>query len=591
MRNAGNTEFSRDRALQWHMHADYDLMVQAGVPLPDGRTKRDRQALASIASGIISSARTKPEQWMSYSRSESWYPGQEMYYGDAFGYSTVVGAMEKLTDSPLIEGHIKARPGDHLRKTPTGVTHQSRILPAVAAAKIVLPKMNKELAQSIRLRRREDKRLVPYKETEAIYRMRNMLTKLNAHYAEADIEFHGGRRDGDAAFFVSKKGHEYGVDLSSRACHRVFNDIWTLGGRYYGAAWQAMDKDARKQIVIGGEEVFEADFATLHPRLLYRAAGLRFEGDAYNIPGYGDHRDACKRGVNILINAAAYEEAVHALSEHVDGGYHEAVDLIEAIREKHAPIARFFHSDAGIRLQRIDSSICTDILNELTLRQGVTCLSVHDSFIVPSSYKTAVLDAMERHYNKHVNGVSRVLNSYVKTKECHPNPLHNGSILPSAPPASCRADSSDSESNRNRRKIQSRNLKTIRVKETYSVVTNRFSRIKTRAKTAATVKVQPISAASSVVVEQEKRRKKPEGCSQTTHVRVDAANVLERTVYSSSDDCRQDKEVKERPKAIWQPRKTTVLELVRDEERRRDAKRNGNHTKTGRELDDEPHAL
>ncbi|KQV79984.1 hypothetical protein ASC90_25620 [Rhizobium sp. Root1220] len=557
-------------------------MVEAGVPLPDGRTKRDRQALASIASGIISSARTKPGQWMSYSRSESWYPGQEMYYGDAFGYSTVVGAMERLTDSPLIEGHIKARPGDHLRKTPTGVTLQSRILPAVAAAKIVLPKMDKELAQSIRLRRREDKRLIPYKETEAIYRMRSMLTRLNAHYAAADIEFHGGRHDGDAAFFMSKKGHEYGVDLSSRACHRVFNDVWTLGGRYYGAAWQAMDKDARKQIVIGGEEVFEADFATLHPRLLYHAAGIRLEGDAYDIPGYRDQRDACKRGVNILINATAYPEAVHALSEHVGGGYHEAVDMIEAIREKHAPIARFFHSDAGIRLQRVDSSICTDIVNELTLRQGVTCLSVHDSFIVPSSHKTTVIDAMERHFNKHVDGVSRVLNSSVKTKECRPSPLHKGFILPSARPASCRAASSDSESNRNRRKIQSRTLKTVRVEETYSVVTNRFSRIKTRAKAAATIKAQSLSAASSVVVEHGKRRRKPVECIQTTHVCVDAANVPERPVEPVSDDCRHGAKMTEKPSAIWQPRKRTVPELIREAERKRDARRNGK-LKSGQE--------
>lgn len=335
MHNATSIEFQRDRALQWHMHADYDRMVEAGVPLPAGRTKRDRQAIASIASGIISSARTKPGLWISYSRSESWYPGQEVYYGDAFGYSTVVGAIERLADGPLVEAHIKARPGDHLRKNANGLTLQSRILPAIGASKIILPKMDKELAQSIRLRRRDDKRLVPYKDTEATSRMRNMLTKLNAHYAEADIEFHGGRREGDVVFHVSKRGHEYGVDLSNRVCHRVFSDVWTLGGRYYGAAWQALGKDARKQIVINGEAVFEADYETFHPGMLYHAAGLRLEGDAYDVPGYRDQREACKRGLNILINADSYSEAVHALTEHVSGGYYEAVDMIEAIIEKH----------------------------------------------------------------------------------------------------------------------------------------------------------------------------------------------------------------------------------------------------------------
>lgn len=580
MHNISVKEFQRDRALQWHMHADYDRMVEAGVPLPAGRTKRDRQAIASIASGIISSARTKPGLWMSYSRSESWYPGQEMYYGDAFGYGTVVGAIEKLVDTPLIESHIKARPGDHLHKTPTGLTLQSRILPAVAAAKIVLPKMDKELAQSIRLRRREDKRLVPYKETEAIYRMRNMLTKVNAHYAEADIEFHGGRRDGDTAFFLSKKGHEYGVDLSNRACHRVFNDIWTLGGRYYGATWQSMDKNARKQIVIGGEEVFEADFATLHPRLLYHAAGLRLEGDAYDIPGYRDQRDACKRGVNILINATAYEEAVHALSEHVDGGYHEAVDMIEAIRKKHAPIARFFHSDAGIRLQRIDSSICTDILAELIVKKGITVLSVHDSFIVPSSHKDTIVEAMERHYNRHVDGLSRILDSCVKTTKFRPSPLHKGPLLPSVRPASCLSGASDSESRSESDSESKRDL--TRARRTTNTRTdgretktmrpnNRFSRIKT--------KTVPM------VATQKKARKKPVECNVDAPAGADTENTTERAACPGSDGSPQncspfvdllvemvkDEAVEtETRKARWQPRKTTMHEIIREEEARRD---------------------
>lgn len=463
MLNAVTTDFERDRALQWHMHADYDAMLEAGVPLPTGRTRRDRQAIASIASGIIASARTRPGQWMSYSRSQSWYPGQEMYYGDAFGYSTVVGAMDKLSETELVADHIKAKPGDHLKKTKPGeTTKQSRILPAVGASKIILPKMNKELAQSIRLRRRDDKRLVAYKETESICRMRTMLTNLNAHYAEADIEFHGGRRDGDVAFYVSKKGNEYGVDLSSRVCHRVFNDAFTLGGRYYGAAWQGMDKNARRQIVIGREEVFEADFATLHPGMLYHAAGMRLDGDAYDIPGYREQREECKKALNILINAGEYNEAVHALSKHLAGGYHEAVDMIEAIREKHAGIAHYFHSDAGIRLQRIDSSICTDILNELTVKQGVTCLSVHDSFIVPSSHKATIIGAMERYYDKHVGSASGILNSCVKTREVRQSHLHKGrssSARRSGSSSSVAADSesrseSDSESNRNRKRVK-----------------------------------------------------------------------------------------------------------------------------------------
>ncbi|UWU23006.1 hypothetical protein N2601_08690 [Rhizobium sp. CB3060] len=600
MRIASSIEVERDLALQWHMHADYERMIEAGVPLPAGRTKRDRQAIASIASGIISSARTRPGRWMSYSRSESWYPGQEMYYGDAFGYSTVVGAIERLSDGPLIEGHIKARPGDHLRRDVNGLTLQSRILPAAGASKITLPKMGKELAQSIRLRRRDDKRLVAYTETENIGRMRGMLTKLNAHYAEADIEFRGGRRDGEIVFHVSKRGHEYGVDLSNRACHRVFSDVWTLGGRYYGAAWQALGKDARQQIVINGEAVFEADYATLHPRMLYRAAGLRLDGDAYDIPGYRDQREACKRGLNILINANSRSDAVHALTEHVSGGYFEADDMIEAIREKHRGIAHYFHSDAGIRLQRIDSSICTGILNELTVKKGITVLSVHDSFIVQNSYKEMIVDAMERHYNDHIDGVSRILDSCVKSKESVQSPLHKGSILPSALPASRRGDSANAESLRNRPKDREPVRQAVDLEgnadttPSHSVVgvktarsNRRFDRLRRKPEGANPARGGTFKA-SSLVASLENT---PDVANERVFVIATSPNTGEgpdRAVWASSDDCRRsgspfvdtvgatakDDEVgKERKKVAWRPRKTTVLELIRAEETRRDVLR------------------
>ncbi|TAX30747.1 MULTISPECIES: hypothetical protein [Rhizobium] len=597
MHNASGKELKRDRALQWHMHADYERMVEAGIPLPAGRTKRDRQAIASICSGIISSARAAPGQWMSYSRSESWYPGQEMYYGDAFGYSTVVGAMEKLADGPLIEAHIKARPGDHLKKARNGLTLQSRVLPAVASSKIILPKMDNELAQSIRLRRRDDKRLVAYKDTESILRMRNMLTKLNAHYAEADIEFHGGRREGDVVFHVSKRGHEYGVDLTNRACHRVFSDVFTLGGRYYGAAWQALGKDARAQIVINGEEVFEADFATLHPGMLYHAAGLRLEGDAYDIPGYRDQRDACKRGVNILINADSYSEAVYALTEHVSGGYHEAAEMIECIMEKHAPIAHYFHSDAGIRLQRIDSQICTDILNDFTIKKGITVLSVHDSFIVPSSHKETIVEAMERHYKNRVDGVARILNSCLKTKDFRLNPLHKGYFsLRLTPPAAFLSADPVSESNRNRMKIQNRNRKNAHATKETGPKTNtegsktvrsnsRWDKLKRKPQTTPTAQTEDLETVPLMAANGNLQEKAVAGIGAST-TSVDTVVTAGRIVCPVSDDSVRNgapfadlpvemviDEAGETNRRMtrWQPRKTSVLEIVREEEARRDA--------------------
>ena len=51
------------------------------------------------------------------------------------------------------------------------------------------------------------------------------------------------------------------------------------------------------------------------------------------------------------------------------------------LKEKHAPIADKFHSEAGIKLQRRESDIALSIIRNLK-EKGIVCLPVHDSFIV-----------------------------------------------------------------------------------------------------------------------------------------------------------------------------------------------------------------
>lgn len=52
-----------------------------------------------------------------------------------------------------------------------------------------------------------------------------------------------------------------------------------------------------------------------------------------------------------------------------------------AIAERHKPIARFFNTGHGLRLQRLDADIAERVMLRF-LEMGYCCLPVHDSFLV-----------------------------------------------------------------------------------------------------------------------------------------------------------------------------------------------------------------
>ncbi len=216
---------------------------------------------------------------------------------------------------------------------------------------------------------------------------------------------------------------EYSIDLSKKRVYRVFsNEDWKCGGRIYGAWWHACPKELRKYILIEGEPVVELDFSAIHVLLLYAHLGENFldEGvDAYTIEGH-DFRKAMKVVMMSAINAERNEKAdgdtraimaswdtlikklnkeriMHGINSH-DSLY----EMLEAIKERHQPIADFLASGEGIKLQREDSDIAVDIINQHT-KMSVPILSVHDSFIVPRYFEPFTRDIMNQAYGKLVS--------------------------------------------------------------------------------------------------------------------------------------------------------------------------------------------
>ena len=107
--------------------------------------------------------------------------------------------------------------------------------------------------------------------------------------------------------------------------------------------------------------------------------------EPYTLAGW--ERQLVKHAVLIMFNARNYNAAIGAIADEIGvaSARKRAVELIQQIKEKHAPVAQLFHSDLGAKLQRQDADMAAAIVGRL-LKKGVITLSIHDSFLAPERY-------------------------------------------------------------------------------------------------------------------------------------------------------------------------------------------------------------
>lgn len=612
------SDFPRDRALPFFAEASYAELAEV-LPMPRCATRRQENVMAGIVAGMEHHCRMRPaDQFISYSRDHSVYPGQEIYYGSDWGHGPVVSGIDKLADARWFLVH------DRKKQQKTAIGQQSRFIPDPAMFKgLTLTKTRNSVGELIRLRNRKDKVLMPYRETEAVARMRKFVAKVNTHLRDADIRFEGGvRRNGSVVYFENFDEQDgwlktSAVDLDDVELYRVFSDVWSLGGRYYGGAWQGVPKGERKHFILDGERVIEHDYKNNHPSILYIAEGkpldLNTDYDAYDIEGFRDQRLACKRALNIMLNARDYWKALGAVREHVASQtYEEAKELVEAVKIKHEAISHYFFSDVGLKLQRLDAEMCGAVLNEMTLKRSVTCMPLHDSFMVAASAGDELVRVMSSVFNKNT---ANITNSSFLSKASTKTVLNTGASLGVALPMGglpCSvAEDSESESVRNRKKIQNQNPKSAGAKGKTKTRKEgsknvRWERLKRK---TVTVQTADTSTTTSAAV----RENTPENvveCIRDAQTSVDTGNTAERTVdtisdgstdggspfvdllvktaveFEQEDERREDLKRKYRRPSFLHPgggvTNTTTADLIRAEERKRDAKRKGK-LKTGRE--------
>jgi hypothetical protein len=385
------------------------------LDLPACKSRRGERAMASIVYDAALAARDFPRRRISYSRRKVFYAASDRYHGTDYGYDTVVPAVDALVAAGLLIDHDKVKGG------PIGTGVQSSFLPAPELAALVLPAAERRAMELIRLKDAEGN-LIDYRDTERTTRDRRFLETVNGHIANTAIRLHGingavvDERAGTIFFpgflqWLDEGCGDHTVYTRMTELYRVYNGGWTLGGRFYGGWWQQVRAKDRKRFLIDGGETVELDYEMLHPRLI--------DGDAYALDGWD--RKLCKRAFNTMLNASSYQKALGALLPHVGNDRRAAAVLIADIKRRHLPVAELFHSGAGLRLQNLDSEMAKSILRELTVRQGITVLPIHDSFIVRKEYAGKLEEAMDRAY---FDAMASVGNQSASSRGCsgiHPH--------------------------------------------------------------------------------------------------------------------------------------------------------------------------
>ena len=244
-----------------------------------------------------------------------------------------------------------------------------------------------------------NKELIEYVDTPETVRMRNSIGIINDYLSRPRLEL---SLDDDLKERLQRRleldPKKELIDPTMRTLYRVFNNgSFEQGGRFYGGWWQAVPHEFRPYITIDGETTVECDYSALHPRMLYAMEGLPQPDDPYIIPEICDlhpgARSMIKAAVNRLINAR--EKRVREPPEYKPYGFGMSWgEFLDFVASRRPELAKYFGSGMGIRLQFNDARMAEHIMLPL-LEKGITCLPIHDSFIVQKRHWDDLLTTMQ----------------------------------------------------------------------------------------------------------------------------------------------------------------------------------------------------
>ena len=225
---------------------------------------------------------------------------------------------------------------------------------------------------------------------------------------------------------VDAKGNRNVIHVNQRDkfTRRIFNrGSFDKGGRFFGGWWQRCPKKWRHDIFLNDHPVSEIDYSGLHIVILYANIGIDYWeelksdpydiSEAYSITNTFSTRDLCKQLLLVALNAKDDKATFKAFRNEAETGSpekhltdEELSQILDALREKHNPIAHMIANDAGIDLMNQDSQIAEQIIWHFT-GKGIPILCIHDSFLVPFGLEAELHQTMTNAFSR-VTGIQDV---------------------------------------------------------------------------------------------------------------------------------------------------------------------------------------
>jgi len=244
---------------------------------------------------------------------------------------------------------------------------------------------------------------ISFLETDITKWMKSEIRNFNQVFEQSHIDILQPRYNEHFQSMTLENGFtetEVNVNLNRKYIHRIFNDNFENGGRFYGAWWQSLPGDLRKYILIDNQATIELDYGGFHIALLYAIEGIDYfkedqNRDSYYVEGWD--RDDVKLLLQIVLNTSE-KNAIPAYNEAREEEGKDPIPsvklkkLILAFEKMHMPIRGYFYKGWGITLQNIDAKIAANVMMScmmLNRRQFevIVVLPIHDSFIVQQRHE------------------------------------------------------------------------------------------------------------------------------------------------------------------------------------------------------------
>jgi hypothetical protein len=419
----------RFRPKDSHLSSVTQVVNQLAQSIALGNNKKRKSHLKHLILDLYARFKESIDGWIYYSRDPDSYNISERYNRLGIAYRPLIGVIDRL----LMYGMLEQKKGFYDEET--GRLFQTRIRPTqdliayfenIPTSEIKETYLNDaairlrtKLIKDIKGKKVTINRLIPYSDnpyTDSInlqvkfYNNAIKDCKINLHIP-TNIDF--DRNEIEPT--------EIRINLNQKSIHRVFNDSFDRGGRFYGGWWQNVPKKLRDYILINDEPTIELDFKGFHIALLYALEGIDYyaddpDKDPYKVEGFD--RDTVKLLLQTILNSKNKNLAKKGFRQSRYESYlpqipnEELNILIDSFETMHAPIADYFYKEQGLYLQNLDARIAEHVIHDcmesgvidlseenMTERSKFVVLPIHDSFRVQVKYvdllKRIMIDSLE----------------------------------------------------------------------------------------------------------------------------------------------------------------------------------------------------